>query len=92
MCAWTAFRLLATQCINWSLREESQTSYLIDKSTISKLQDQIFDLMCEELKRIAEQMKSKTTTTSSSKTSTPVSTNVIKSGNFILLFYFGLFQ
>jgi isocitrate dehydrogenase len=59
--AWTAFRLLATQCISWTLSEDLQSMTLVDKNAISKLHDQIFDLMCEELKRLVEHAKLKTT-------------------------------
>eukprot|EP00029_Vermamoeba_vermiformis_P008050 TRINITY_DN365_c0_g1_i7.p1 TRINITY_DN365_c0_g1~~TRINITY_DN365_c0_g1_i7.p1 ORF type:complete len:4455 (+),score=2004.27 TRINITY_DN365_c0_g1_i7:138-13502(+) len=54
--AWTAFRLLATQVVHWSLQGDDPSGHIIDRSAISKLQDQIFDLMCDELKRISEHL------------------------------------
>lgn len=48
-CAWVAFRLLATQCIGWNLRNEN----ILDKSSVRSLQEEIFDLMCSELRRIS---------------------------------------
>lgn len=58
--AWTAFRLLATQCISWMMSEDLQSMTLVDRNAISKLHDHIFDLMCEELKRLVEHTKQKT--------------------------------
>jgi hypothetical protein len=48
--AWTAFRLLAMQCTNWSQRGESN---LHDHSAVLQLQSLVFDLMCSELKRLS---------------------------------------
>jgi hypothetical protein len=47
--AWTSFRLLATQCFNWSRSEEPY-----DKTAVSQIQEQVFDLMCGELKRLSQ--------------------------------------
>jgi hypothetical protein len=67
--AWTAFRLLATQVVHWSLQSDDPSGHIIDRSAISKLQDQIFDLMCDELKRISEHL---TTRPSSASAANPL--------------------
>ncbi len=45
--AWTAFRLLATLCVTWDIDHELN---------LTELQDEIFELMCSELKVMSEQV------------------------------------
>eukprot|EP01117_Protostelium_nocturnum_P005083 TRINITY_DN1838_c1_g1_i6.p1 TRINITY_DN1838_c1_g1~~TRINITY_DN1838_c1_g1_i6.p1 ORF type:complete len:4362 (-),score=1676.63 TRINITY_DN1838_c1_g1_i6:38-13123(-) len=48
--AWTAFRLLATRCVNLS------EDVAFESEALKEIQVQIFDLMCAELKSISHKM------------------------------------
>jgi len=55
--AWTAFRLLATRCVNMSENEEEEEiSAASGSEALRDIQVQIFDLMCAELKTISHKM------------------------------------
>lgn len=51
--AWLAFRLLATRCVAW---EGEVDDMVLQTEALKELQDQIFELMCSELKAMSQKM------------------------------------
>eukprot|EP01114_Cavostelium_apophysatum_P001689 TRINITY_DN1146_c0_g1_i2.p1 TRINITY_DN1146_c0_g1~~TRINITY_DN1146_c0_g1_i2.p1 ORF type:complete len:4271 (-),score=1642.72 TRINITY_DN1146_c0_g1_i2:54-12866(-) len=50
--AWTSFRLLATRCVNWGIESDD----LAESDALRELQEQIFELMCSELKSMSQKI------------------------------------